>query len=86
MTHVEQPADALTRLRAAIAAHDDHRLVALHAGITITGSAVLGLAFAAKALTAEDAFAAAQIDETIKPNSGAATRRLRRRAPTSSPI
>lgn len=66
ITHVAQPADALTRLRDAIAAHDDHRLVALHAGITITASAILGLAFAAKALTAEDAFAAAQIEETYQ--------------------
>src|SRR5262249_50541138 len=51
ISHVEQPADALDRLRQAIAAHDEHRLVALHSGVTITGSAILGLAFAAKALT-----------------------------------
>jgi chaperone required for assembly of F1-ATPase len=63
VTHIDQPQDALARLRQAVAAHDDHRLVALHAGITITGSAVLGLAFAARALNADDAFVAAQVDE-----------------------
>jgi chaperone required for assembly of F1-ATPase len=63
MTHVDQPAEALARIRAAIAAHDEFRLTALHTGITITGSAVLGLALAAQALTADEALAAAQIDE-----------------------
>jgi chaperone required for assembly of F1-ATPase len=63
MSHISQPDDALARLRAAIAAHDDHRLVALHAAVTITGSAVLGLAFASGALTAEEAMRATQIDE-----------------------
>lgn len=63
MTHVEQPPEALQRLHRAVEAHDDYRLVALHAGVTITGSAVLGLAFAAKALTAERAFIAAHVDE-----------------------
>jgi len=60
---VEQPPEALARLRAAVAAHDEHRLVALHAGITITGSAVLGLAFAARALSAEAAYGLAHVDE-----------------------
>jgi len=63
MTHIDQPPDALDRLRRAIAAHDDHRLVALHPGVTITGSAILGLALVAKAMTADEAFAAAQVDE-----------------------
>jgi chaperone required for assembly of F1-ATPase len=66
VTHVEQDTAVLNRLHAAVAAHDDHRLVALHAGITITGSAVLGLAFAAKALSAEATLAAAQVDETYQ--------------------
>lgn len=63
VTHTSQPADALSRLRAAVAAHDDAHLVALHTAITITGSAVLGLAFAEGALSADDAFAAARVDE-----------------------
>lgn len=66
VTHIPQPQDALERLHAAIAAHDDHRLVVLHTGITITGSSVLGLAFTAKAITAADAFAVAQVDETYQ--------------------
>lgn len=66
VTHVAQPEAALERLRDAIAAQDDHRLVVLHTGITITGSAVLGLAFVAKAITASDAFATAQIDESYQ--------------------
>ena len=66
VSHVEQSADALERLRNAIAAHDDLSLTALHVGITITGSAILGLAFAARELTAEQAFALSQIDETFQ--------------------
>jgi chaperone required for assembly of F1-ATPase len=63
---VAQPDEALARLREAVAAYDNHHLVALHAGIALTGSAILGLAFAARALTAEEAFAAAQVDETYQ--------------------
>jgi len=63
MAPIQQPAMALERLRAAIASHDDDHLTALHPAVTITGSAVLGLAFVARALDAEEAFAAAQIDE-----------------------
>lgn len=66
VAHSEQPADALKHLRAAIAAHDDLTLTALHPAITITGSAILGLAFAARALSAEQAFALSQIDETYQ--------------------
>ncbi len=64
--HVEQPTEVLARLRAAIAAHDEFCLTALHTAVTLTGSAVLGLAFAAKALTAEETLAAAHIDETYQ--------------------
>lgn len=66
VTHVAQSGEALARLRSAIDAHDNFRLVALHTAVTITGSAVLGLAFAARALDAEAAFAAAQVDETYQ--------------------
>ena len=62
VTHVVQSGDALARLRTAIEVHDHHRLVGLHAGITITGSVVLGLAFAAGAIGAEEALAAAEVD------------------------
>ncbi len=60
--HIAQDAEALARLSASIDAHDTHRLVVLHTGVTITGSAVLGLAFVAGALSADDALAAAEVD------------------------
>ncbi|MBP6012194.1 MAG: ATPase [Alphaproteobacteria bacterium] len=66
VSHTAQPTEALARLRAAIAAHDDLTLTALHVGITLTGSAILGLAFAARVLTADDAFALSQIDEIFQ--------------------
>jgi chaperone required for assembly of F1-ATPase len=66
VTHVAQSGEALARVRSVIDAHDNFCLVALHTAVTITGSAVLGLAFAAQALDAEAAFAAAQVDETYQ--------------------
>lgn len=60
--HVAQNAEALARLSAAIDAHDSHRLIVLHTGVTITGSAVLGLAFAAGEVSADDALAVAEVD------------------------
>ena len=66
VTHKEQPKDAIERIRDAIAAHDDFKLTALHVGITITGSAVLGLAFAARQLSAAATFELSQIDETYQ--------------------
>lgn len=62
VTHVAQSDEVLERLRGVIEAHDDHHLVVLHAAITITGSAVLGLACAAGVLSADDALAAAEVD------------------------
>lgn len=63
VAHIEQPPQALERLARAIAAYDAHRLAVLHAGITITGSAVLGLAFVERALDAAAAFDASRVDE-----------------------
>lgn len=60
--HIAQKAEALARLSAAIDAHDSHRLIVLHTGVTITGSAVLGLAFVAGAIGGDDALAAAEVD------------------------
>lgn len=62
VTHTEQRGEDLARLAEAIDGHDQFRLVALHVGITITGSAVLGLAFAAGAIGADDVLAAAEVD------------------------
>lgn len=85
VAHVEQPQASLTRLRAAIAAYDDHRLVTLHTAVTITGSAVLGLAFVARALTADEAMRAALVDEDFQAelwgrDAEAEATRARRRA------
>jgi chaperone required for assembly of F1-ATPase len=66
LTPIEQPAETLERIAAAIAAYDAHRLAVLHTAITITGSAVLGLAFVARALDAAQAFAAARVDEAYQ--------------------
>jgi chaperone required for assembly of F1-ATPase len=62
IVHVEQSADAVARIRAAVDSHNDYRLVGLHTGVTITGSVVLGLAFAARVLEPGQALAAASVD------------------------
>jgi len=66
IVHTEQMPGPILQIRSAIAALDDFRLTALHTGVTITGSAVLGLAFLAGALTADEAFAASQVDEEFQ--------------------
>ena len=63
LTFAEQPAEAVARLRAAVAAHGDLALSALYNLTHITGSLVVALAVAEGRLTAEAAFAAAQLDE-----------------------
>jgi chaperone required for assembly of F1-ATPase len=65
VVHVEQPADAMERIRAAVASHDNYRLVGLYTGVTITGSAVLGLALSDGA-SADEVLAAAEIDATYQ--------------------
>ena len=62
VTHVAQSSEALVAVRRALEAHDEHRLIVLHAGVTITGSAVLGLAFAAGGISADEALAVAEVD------------------------
>jgi len=66
LSPIEQPPETLERLARAIAAHDAHRLAVLNTGITITGSAVLGLAFVARAMDAAQAFATARVDEIFQ--------------------
>lgn len=61
---VDQPMDSLHLLRAAVAAEDRFRLVALHDLVAITGSLVLGLAVTRGRLTADQAFLISRIDET----------------------
>ncbi|CAN5893860.1 ATPase [soil metagenome] len=63
LAFVEQPADAVARLRAAVAAHGNLALSALYNLTHISGSLVIALAVADGHLAADDAFAAAQLDE-----------------------
>jgi chaperone required for assembly of F1-ATPase len=60
--HVAQPQEALAAARAAIPS-DPWRLGALHAVTTLTGSALIALAVAQARLTAEEAWAAAHVDD-----------------------
>ncbi|MGA1683849.1 MAG: ATP12 family chaperone protein [Gemmobacter sp.] len=60
---VAQPAEALARLRAAVAAHDAFGLVGLHDLVAITGSLILGLGVAEGWIGADAAFEAAHLDE-----------------------
>jgi chaperone required for assembly of F1-ATPase len=62
-TFVAQPADAVARLREAVAAHGDLALAALYNLTHISGSLVIALAVAEGHLPADKAFAAAQLDE-----------------------
>jgi len=64
--HIVQPAEALAALERAVAAQDDFALSAFHAATMITGSLVLALALADRRITADEAFAAATIDETFQ--------------------
>jgi chaperone required for assembly of F1-ATPase len=68
MAHVPQPAEALAAARDAIPADATNptelwRLGALSAITTLTGSALIGLAVVHRRLTAEEAWAAAHVDE-----------------------
>jgi chaperone required for assembly of F1-ATPase len=62
MAHVAQPTQALDGARAAIP-RDPWPLGALHAMTTLTGSALIALAFAAGALSLDEAWSAAHVDE-----------------------
>jgi chaperone required for assembly of F1-ATPase len=63
LTFVDQPADAVARLSAAVARHGDLALSALYNLTHIGGSLVIALAVAERHLSADDAFLAAQLDE-----------------------
>jgi chaperone required for assembly of F1-ATPase len=60
---VAQSAEALAAARAAVPRDDIWRLGAIHAITTLTGSALIALALAAGALSVEQAWAAAHVDE-----------------------
>ena len=63
---VEQPADALGRLRTLVESRDDWPLVGLHAATTTLGSLVLGLALAERRLDPEQALTATLLDELFE--------------------
>lgn len=63
LSFVTQPAEALGALRAAVAAHGDMALSSLYNLTHIAGSLIVALAVAERRLTAEEAFAAAQLDD-----------------------
>jgi len=63
IVHRPQPAATVDRLTAAVVALDPFRLVALSPLVTITGSLVLALAVAERAVTPAAAWAAAELDE-----------------------
>ncbi len=61
-----QPAPALAALRAALEPMDALRLTGLQAATAAAGSVVLALALAARRLSAEEAWALSQLDETFQ--------------------
>jgi chaperone required for assembly of F1-ATPase len=83
ITPVEQPQAAKTAVARALAGYDAFALTALHVMTTLTGSALLALAHARGRLGAEEAWAAAHVDEDWQigrwgEDAEAATRRQRR--------
>lgn len=60
---VEQPLDAVARLKAAVEALDDLSLTALAAATRASGSLIIGLALVHGHIDAEAAFGASELDE-----------------------
>ncbi len=69
VTHVDQPPEALSALRAAVDGMDDFRLAALSQLTAACGSLVLALAACSGHLDAAAAIAASQLDETWQAES-----------------
>ncbi len=63
IVHVDQPAETVARLEAAVAARDAFPLAALSPLVTLSGSLVLTLALAEGAMTEQQAWDAAELDE-----------------------
>ncbi|MCF6274012.1 MAG: ATPase [Rhodobacteraceae bacterium] len=61
--HIEQPADSLASLGAAVSGFDGFALKALYDWVTLSGSLVLGLAVARGQLGAAEAWALSRVDE-----------------------
>jgi len=62
--HRSQPPATVSRLAAAVAARDPFRLAGLSPLVTVSGSLVIALALAEGAISLEDGWAAATLDET----------------------
>lgn len=63
---IAQPQESRERVRAAIGRLDPFALAACHVMTTLTGSAVLALAFIAGRLTVQEAWSAAHLDEDFQ--------------------
>jgi chaperone required for assembly of F1-ATPase len=64
ISHIPQPKEAITLFSAAIAKHDaPMKLACLHTATSLTGSALLAFALAEGALSLEDSWVAAHVDE-----------------------
>lgn len=63
---VDQPADSLSRLDAALSRVTDFELAALHDLVALSGSLIIGLAAAAGHGSADDLWAASRVDETYQ--------------------
>lgn len=66
ITPLPQPPPALAAIERAVAEHDAMLLVALHLATTACGSVILGLALVAGRISPDEAFAAAQLDESFQ--------------------
>jgi chaperone required for assembly of F1-ATPase len=66
IVHVTQPESSIAALRERIAGLDAFSLAALHVMTSLTGSALLALAVAAKRLSPDEAWAAAHVDEDFQ--------------------
>jgi chaperone required for assembly of F1-ATPase len=61
--HVDQPAETVKRLTAAVAARDAFQLAGLSPLVTLSGSLVLALALAEGAMTEDETWNAAELDQ-----------------------
>ncbi|HYL48320.1 MAG TPA: ATP12 family protein [Stellaceae bacterium] len=66
VTPIAQTADALATYRRAVAAYDDMTLAALHLATATLGSLVLALALIEGRIAADEAFAAAELDQSFQ--------------------
>jgi chaperone required for assembly of F1-ATPase len=81
ITPLPQAPAALAAIVRAVSEHDAMMLVALHLATTACGSVVIGLALVAGKVSPEEAFAAAQLDETYQIEKwGEDAEQMRRRA------